>query len=102
VAENRSALKYAPPLKSLHCLNPWNAAKKIIAKSSGLGVAEKPSLARISAAGGKPKCALMLFGSDSSASDGESAPSQRPRKRPRESSILKQITKPPLTRGMFD
>jgi hypothetical protein len=57
---------------------------------------------RISAAGGKPKRALNLFGSDLLASDRESAPSQRPQKRCKESSISKQIMKAPLTRGIFD
>jgi hypothetical protein len=75
--------------QDLTLAKPLGCSKKFTAKSSGLGVAEKASLVRSSAAGGKPKCALNLFGSDSSASDGVSAPSQRPRKCPRESSISK-------------
>jgi hypothetical protein len=75
---------------------------KFAAKSSGLSAAEKASLAGVNAAGKKPKLALDLFGSDSSAFDDEAVPSKRPRKRPRESSILKQMSKPPPVRGMFD
>jgi hypothetical protein len=80
---------------------PLGHSKKFTVKSSGLDVAEKASIARINVAGGKQKHALNLFGSDSSVSNDESAPSQRLRKCPRESSILKQVMKPPPTKGMF-
>jgi hypothetical protein len=38
-----------------------------------------------------PKCALNLFGSDSSASDSEPIPVERPRKRSKETSIAQNI-----------
>jgi hypothetical protein len=87
--------------QELALAKPLGRSKKFAVKSCGLDVAEKASVARINVAGGKPKRALNLFGSDSSASNDESAPSQRLWKRPRESSILKQVTKPPPTKGMF-
>jgi hypothetical protein len=59
---------------------PLGQSKKISTKSSGLGIAEKASLKGPSAAGGKPKKALNLFGDDSSASDDETAPSSRAHK----------------------
>jgi hypothetical protein len=60
---------------------------KFTAKSSGLSAAKKASLAGVNAVGKKPKHALDLFSSDSSASDDEVVPSKRPRKHPRESSV---------------
>jgi hypothetical protein len=81
---------------------PLGRDKKLSVKSSGLSVAEKASLAGIGTAKEKPKRALNLFDSDSSASDDDIAPSQRPRKRVKDSSISKQVAKPALTRGMFE
>jgi hypothetical protein len=75
---------------------------KFSAKSSGLSVVEKASLVGIGAAGGKPKHAVNLFGSNSSTSDGESASPRRPRKRARESSIPKQLLEPTPVEGVFD
>jgi hypothetical protein len=70
--------------------------------SSRLSAVEKASLAGVDAAGKKPKRALNWFGSDLSVSDSEAVPSERPRKRPRESFVSKEAPKPPLTRGEFD
>jgi hypothetical protein len=67
---------------------------KFVSKSSRLSATEKASLTGVHAAGKKPKNALDLFGSDSSVSDIQAVSSKRPRKRPRESSISKQMSKP--------
>jgi hypothetical protein len=67
---------------------------KFSAKSSGLSVAEKASLVGIDATGRKPEHAVILFGSNSSASDGESASPRRPWKHVPESGIPKQILEP--------
>jgi hypothetical protein len=55
----------------------------------------------IGAAGGKPKRAVNLFGSNSSASDDDSASPRRPQNRARESSIPKQILEPVPAGGVF-
>jgi hypothetical protein len=47
--------------------------KKFSAKSFGVSVAEKALLVGIGGADRKPKCTVNLFGSNSSASDDESA-----------------------------
>jgi hypothetical protein len=80
---------------------PLKRSTKFATKSSGLSAVKKASLAGVNAAGKKPKCALDLFGSDLLAFDGEAVPSKRPQKHPRESSISKQMLKPPLAGGMF-
>jgi hypothetical protein len=54
---------------------PLGHGKKLSTKSSGLSVAEKASLVGVVTAGGKPKCALNLFGSDSSPCDDDTTPS---------------------------
>jgi hypothetical protein len=76
--------------------------KKLSVKSFGLSLAGKASLAGIGTAGGNPKHALNLFDSDSLASNDDTAPSQRPRKRAKDSSVSKQVVKPALTRGMLE
>jgi hypothetical protein len=49
-----------------------------------------------------PKCALNLFGSDSSASDGETTHVERPRKRSKETSLAKDIPKSFASKGIFE
>jgi hypothetical protein len=88
--------------QKLALAKPLGQSKKISAKSSRLGIAEKASLKGPSAAGGKPKKTLNLFGDDSSASDDKTVPSSRPDKRARETFVSKQTTKPPLAKGMLD
>jgi hypothetical protein len=80
---------------------PLKRSTMFPAKSSGLSDVQKASLSGVNAAGKKPKRALDLFGSDSSASNDEADPSKRPRKRPRESSVLKQMPKPPSEVDLF-
>jgi hypothetical protein len=75
---------------------------KFAAKSSGVSSTEKASLAGVNATSKKPKQALDLLGSNLLVSNDEVVPSKRPWKRPRESSISKQMPKPPPLRGMFD
>jgi hypothetical protein len=81
---------------------PLGSGKILSAKSSGFSIAEKASLVGIETAGGKPKCALNLFNSDSSTSNDDTTPSQRPRKCAKDSSVSKQVAKPALTRAMFE
>jgi hypothetical protein len=81
---------------------PLGRGKKLLVKPSGLSIAEKSSLTGIGTAGGKPKHALNLFGSNSSGSDDDTTPSHRPHKCAKDSSISKQLVKPALTRGMFE
>jgi hypothetical protein len=52
--------------------------------------------------GKKPKLVLNLFGSDLSVSNCEAVPSKRPKKCPWESSISKEVPKPPPAGGKFD
>jgi hypothetical protein len=59
--------------QELTSAKPLGCGKKFSTKSFGLSVVEKASLVGIGAASGKPKCAVNLFGSNSSASDDESA-----------------------------
>jgi hypothetical protein len=49
-----------------------------------------------------PKCALNLFGSDLSASDGETAHVKRPHKRSKETSLAKDIPKSFASKGIFE
>jgi hypothetical protein len=88
--------------QELALAKPLKCSMKFAARSSELSATEKTSLARVNDAGKKPKHALDLFGSDSSASDGDAVPFKRPQKRPRESSISKEMPKPPPTGGKFD
>jgi hypothetical protein len=81
---------------------PLGHGKKLSMKSSRLSVEEKASLTGIGTARGKPKCALNLFNSDSPVSDDDTTPSQRPRKRAKDSSVSKKGAQPALTRGMFE
>jgi hypothetical protein len=83
--------------QELALAKPLGCGKKFSARSSGLSVAENDSLG---AAVRKPKHALNLFGSNSSASDDESASLQRPQ-RPRDSSVSKQIPELALVKGTF-
>jgi hypothetical protein len=77
--------------QELTLAKPLGRGNKFSAKSSGLCIVEKASLVGIDAASSKPKRTINLFGSNSSASDDESASPRRPRKRARESRILKQF-----------
>jgi hypothetical protein len=96
-------LAFVPPLKH---------SVKFGAKSSGLSPTQKASLAAgkktFSSSMGRSsavralKRVLNFFGSDSSASDEEAAPSKRPQKRSKESSILKDIPKSSPAKGMFE
>jgi hypothetical protein len=88
--------------QELTSAKPLGHGKKFSAKSSRLSIAEKASLVGIGAAGGKPKRVVNLFGSNSSASDDESASPRRPRKRAWESGIPKQIPELVPTEGVFD
>jgi hypothetical protein len=94
--------KTQPSTQEAAAAKPLGRGKKPLAQIFGHSVAEKASLAGIGNAGGKPKCALNLFSSDSSLSDDGTNPSQRPRKHAKDSSISKQIVKPALARGMFE
>jgi hypothetical protein len=80
--------------QELMLAKPLGRSKKFSAKSSGLSVAEKASLLGVGAASGKSKRALKLFGSDSSVSDDEHAPSRLPQKHPWESFTPKQVAEP--------
>jgi hypothetical protein len=80
--------------QELTLAKPLGRSKKFSAKSSGLSVAEKASLLEVGAASGKSKRALKLFGSDSSVSDDEHAPSRLPQKHPWESFTPKQVAEP--------
>jgi hypothetical protein len=88
---------------------------KLATKSSRLSPAEKASLGGVRVAGKKMlysavrrgripalKCALKLFYSDSSVFDEEAAPSKRPWKRSRASSIPKDIPEPSPVEGMVE
>jgi hypothetical protein len=77
---------------------PVGHGKKSSGRSSGLKLIEKASLG---AAGGKPKCTLNLFASNSSTSGEESASPRRPRKRPRESSLPKQAPESAPVKDIF-
>jgi hypothetical protein len=48
------------------------------------------------------KCALNLFGSDSSASYGETIPIDRPRKHSNETSLAQNISKSSASKGIFE
>jgi hypothetical protein len=48
-----------------------------------------------------PKCALNLFGSDSSASDGEAVPVEQPRKCSKGNSPTQDIPKSSASKGIF-
>jgi hypothetical protein len=68
--------------QELTSAKPLGCGKKFSVKSSGLSIVEKASLVGNGAAGGKPKCAINLFGSNSSASDDDSASPRRLRNVP--------------------
>jgi hypothetical protein len=82
------------------------------AKSSRLSPTEKASLAvgkkTFSTSAGESgmvhamKHPLNLFSSDSSASDDEAAPSERPQKHSKEPFVLKDIPKSSPAKGMFE
>jgi hypothetical protein len=81
---------------------PLKCSTKFAAKSSGLSATEKASFVGVDSAGKKPKRVLNLFGSDLSVSNCEAVPSKRPQKCPWESSISKEVPKPPPAGGKFD
>jgi hypothetical protein len=88
--------------QELALAKPLKRSMKFATKSSGLSAAENASLAGVNAAGQKPMHALDLFGPNSSAPNSKVVPSKKPQKRPRESSVLKQMLKLPPAGGMFD
>jgi hypothetical protein len=49
-----------------------------------------------------PKRALNLFGSNSSASDSETAPLERPHKRSKETPPAKDVSKSSTSKGIFE
>jgi hypothetical protein len=88
--------------QELALANPLKCSMKFAAKSSGLSAAEKASLTGVNSASKNPKHVQDLFDSDSSVSDGEAVPFERPQKHPRESSISKEALKLPQAGGKFD
>jgi hypothetical protein len=76
--------------QELAVAKPLKRSMKFAAKSSRLSPGGWKMSSASTGRGGAThawKCALNLFGSDSSASDAEAALSEWPRKRPRESSV---------------
>jgi hypothetical protein len=67
-------------------------SKKRMSSTFARGSDTTPALARV----------LDLFDSDSSASDGKTAPPVLPQKRPRMSSTLKDASKTSATKGDFE
>jgi hypothetical protein len=66
--------------QELTSAKPLGCGKKFSTRSFGLSVVEKASLVGIGATGRKPKRVVNLFGSNSLASDHESASPRRPQK----------------------
>jgi hypothetical protein len=67
------------------CKKTYAAGAKAVGKKMFYTSAGRSGVTRA------PKCALNLFGSDSSASDSEPIPVERPRKRSKETSIAQNI-----------
>jgi hypothetical protein len=102
--------------QELALAKPLKHITKFTAKSSGLSPTEKASIAGVEAAGKKtsstpttgsgvthaPKRALNLFDSSSSASDDDTAPSEWPRKRSRETPLFEDVPKSLVAKGIFE
>jgi hypothetical protein len=102
--------------RELALAKPLKPSKKFAMKSSRRSPTEKASTSGVEAASKKMfststgrssttralKHALNLVGSDSSASDGETAPLERPSKRSKETPLAMDITKSSTLKGFFD
>jgi hypothetical protein len=81
-------------------------SKKFVVKTSTTGAEATGKKTLCTSAGGSGvtcalKHALNLFGSDSSASDGEAVPIERPCKRSKGTSLAQDIPKSSTSKGIF-
>jgi hypothetical protein len=95
-----------PSAQELALAKALKPSKKSIAKTSAVGAEGAGTKKFYTSVGGNsvtraPKCTLNLFGSDSSAFNGETAPLKQTHKRSKETPLARDMPKCSVLKGIF-